>query len=108
MNDLTLRLIRRDDLPGLGAYLRPDHGFENPATIELSIEGLMAPEWMADDGATVYLDREERIRAFIVTTMHEFGHALEALLGLPDNEAAIEEACEAWESRAAQPETDDA
>lgn len=99
MLNLNIRLERDDSIPAFGGFLRcdcPDRDKDH-AVILINVQAVMSPELESDDGSLVPMDREERKRLLITTLMHEFGHALESHLNLPDCEDAIESVCEAWE-----------
>ena len=103
MVSLQLRLERDDSIPAFGGYLRcecPDPAHNH--VILMNVQAVMSPELEYEDGQSTPQTREDRKRLIITTLMHEFGHALEAHMKLPDCEAAIEAACEAWETQYAK------
>ena len=95
--ELTIRLEREDDLPAFGAFLRCEEPSDNNAVVLLNVAALMDPVQIDETGQDVPMSREDRKIITIVSLMHEFGHALEKHFNLPENEEAIEKACEEWE-----------
>ena len=97
--NLAIRLEREDSIPAFGGYLRcecPDRAHNH--VILLNVQAIMTPELFDEEGNSAPQSREDRKRNLITTLMHEFGHALEQHFKLPDNEAAVEAACAAWEA----------
>lgn len=92
---LTLEIVRDDDMPAFGAFLRPmADGETEQLHMRLNVLGLFVS--VGEDGKEIRFAPEEVRRNLVGTLMHEFGHALEYLMALPTAEAEIEAACEAW------------
>ena len=95
---MSIALQREDSIPAFAAFLRCEAQHGQSHVILLNVQACMAPELEDEQGRSVEMSREDRIRLIITSLMHEFGHALESHFKLPVYEYHIEKACEKWES----------
>jgi len=84
---VCIKVVRGDGIPAFGAWcdgsLKSKQG-----KILLNVEACLG-ELVDDNGKPVKMNRAGVV---ITTLMHEFGHALEDVLGLEHDEARIENA----------------
>lgn len=95
---LKIRLERDDSIPAFAGFLDCCPPGATNHVILMNVQAVMAPHCEYEDGTLDPMSRDDRKRLIITSLMHEFGHALEKQFRLPFNEAAIEAACEQWET----------
>lgn len=94
----NISLVRNDDIPAFGGFLRCEEQKDTNHVILLNVQACMSPTAYLEDGDPIHATRDDRRYLIVTTLMHEFGHLLEVHMRLPVNEDAIERACESWES----------